>query len=587
MFERYYQEELLYLRELGAEFARTHPSAAHMLAAPGSDPDVERLLEGFAFLSARVRQKLDDEFPEVTHGLMAMLCPHYLRPLPSLTILEFQPVLAALRRARPVPRGTEVRSVPVEGTACRFRTTGETVLNPLSLEDARLETGAGGSRLTLGFRIWNQVRPEDLDLGRLRLYLHGDPAVTFMLHHHLTGNLREAVLRIGAAGAAGVSGPEVRGLRCEPAGFAEEEAVLDYPARSFGGYRLLQEYFLFPPKFLFVDLLGLDALPRLGPAERFHVELRFGSALPPGLTPTRDEFRLHCVPVVNLFAHESDPIRVDRGRTEYRVRPAGEDALHYEVHSIDRVTAISPSGGEEREVPDFHAFRPPGAAGGGRLVHYMTRLRPSPVDGRSDPYLAFVDARGATAAPAAETVMVSLTCTNRRLPEGLRVGDIQVPSDSSPEFVRFANLLPPTPSIPPPLEGDLHWRLLSHLALGYLSLTDVPTLRGILGLYNAQALRDARAAGANARRIEGIRAVHARPSDLVRREGVVRGTEITLDLQEDHYAGPGDMRLFASILERFLALHATLNSYTRLTVRGTQRGEVWTWPVRSGHRVLI
>lgn len=583
MFERYYQEELLYLRELGGEFARTHPTAAHMLAAPGSDPDVERLLEGFAFLSARVRQKLDDEIPEVTHGLMSMLCPHYLRPIPAMTILEFQPVLAALRRARAVPRGTEVRSVPVESTPCRFRTTFEAVLNPLSLEDVRVETGAGGSRLQLGFRIWNQVRAEDLDLRRLRLYLHGDPAVTFALHYHLSRQVREAVVRLAPAGT---EGPEARGVRCEPAGFADDEAVLEYPPRSFSGYRLLQEYFVFPPKFLFVDLVGVDALARLGATDRFFVEVRFTGALPPGLSPTRDDIRLHCTPVVNLFPHESDPIRVDRTRTEYRLRPAGGDALHYEVFSIDRVSALAPSGGEEREVPDFHSFRPPSDPGG-RLVFYSARLRPSPVDGRSDPYLAFVDARGAAAPPATETVTVSLTCTNRRLPEGLRVGDIQVPSDSSPEFVRFANLFPPTPSIPPPLEGDLHWRLLSHLALGYLSLTNIAVLRGILGLYNFQSLRDARAAGANARRIEGIRSVHARPADLVRRDGVVRGTEVTLELQEDHFAGPGDLHLFASVLERFLALHATLNSFTRLTVRGTQRGEVWTWPVRSGNRILI
>jgi type VI secretion system protein ImpG len=209
------------------------------------------------------------------------------------------------------------------------------------------------------------------------------------------------------------------------------------------------------------------------------------------------------------------------------------------------------------------------------------------VDGRTDTYLAFVDARGDGRAPEAETVSIRLTCTNRRLPEALRVGDLQVPADSTPEFVRFRNLTPPTASIPPPLEGDLHWRLLSHLALNYLSLADAETLRGILSLYNFQTLHDARAAVANTRRLAGIREVRSRPAHIVLRDGVVRGTEVAVELQEDHFAGEGDLYLFATLLNEFFALHATLNSYTRLTVRGVQRGEVYTWPARTGKRILV
>ncbi len=581
MLDKYYQEELLYLRELGAEFARAHPTSAYMLSAPGSDPDVERLLEGFSFLSARIRQKLEDELPEVTHGLMALLCPHYLRPVPAMAVLEFQPVLAALRQTRIVARGTEVRSVPVEGTSCRFRTAYPVELNPLSLEEVRLESGAGPSRLFLQFRLWNQARPETLDLRRLRFHLHGDPSVAYALHHHLRTHVQEIVLREGGAGA---NGSPAGGLRLVEVGFGDEEAVLDYPARSFSGYRLIQEYLAFPSKFLFLDLLGLEPLRTMGALERFTVEIRFDRALPPGLNPTKEEIRLFCTPVVNLFPHEADPIRVDRTRSEYRLRPAGTEPLHYEINSIDAVTTTRTGSGEDREVPDFYSFD---HGDGERLVYYAARYRPSVVDGRSDLYVAFVDARGGDRAPEAETVSVRLTCTNRRLPEALRVGDLQISSENTPEFVRFRNLAPPTASIPPPLEGDLHWRLLSHLALNYLSLADAETLRGILGLYNFQTLHDARAAAANTRRLAGIREVRSRPGHLVRRDGVVRGTEVTVDLQEDHFAGEGDLYLFATLLNEFLALHATLNSYTRLTVRGVQRGEVYRWPARTGKRILV
>jgi type VI secretion system protein ImpG len=347
----------------------------------------------------------------------------------------------------------------------------------------------------------------------------------------------------------------------------------------------------------------------LGAKERFTVEVRFDRALPAGLNPGKDEIRLFCTPVVNLFPHDADPIRVDRTRSEYRLRPSGAEPLHYEINSIELVSTSRTGSGEDREIPDFYSFdhdgngpsrgdAPQGGHGpakgeapprghGGRLVYYAARYRPSVVDGRSDTYLAFVDARGDGRAPEAETVSIRLTCTNRRLPEALRVGDLQIPAESTPEFVRFRNLVPPTASIPPPLEGDLHWRLLSHLALNYLSLADAETLRGILSLYNFQTLHDARAAAANTRRLAGIRVVRSRPAHLVLRDGVVRGTEVAVELQEDHFAGEGDLYLFATLLNEFFALHATLNSYTRLTVRGVQRGEVYTWPARTGKRILV
>jgi type VI secretion system protein ImpG len=586
MFNRYYQDELLYLRELGTEFARAHPAAAHFLSTPGSDPDVERLLEGFAFIAGRIRQKLDDELPEVTHALMGLLWPHYLRPVPSMSILEFQPVLPALRQSQRVPRGVEVQSVPVEGTACRFRTAYDVVLNPISLDQVQLEvTAAGPSRMRLGFRIWNQVKPEVLDLNRVRLYLHGDPALALALYYHLRTHVVDAVAT--ASNPDGRSGGEAsRPIRILASGFEEDGALLPYPIRSLPGYRLLQEYFSLPEKFLFLDLEGLQALPELAVGDHFWVEIRFDRALPATLRPTKEEVRLFCTPIVNLFPHEADPIRVDRTKAEYRVRPAGQNSLHYEVHSIDRVAGSLPGTATEREIPPFYSFahRPVGSDG---FAYYLPRSRNSVVDGRSDTYLSFMDARGGAAIPSVEIIGIDLTCTNRRLPEGLRAGDIQIPTDSSPEFVRFRNLTVPTLSASPPLDGDLHWRLISHMSLSYLSLTKLEALRGILGLYNIQASRDSRAFRANALRLEGIDAIRAAPKEILVRGCPVRGTAVEIDLREDCFAGDGDLYLFASVLSEFMSLHASLNSFVQLTVRGIQRGEVHIWPCKTGRQQLL
>jgi len=465
----------------------------------------------------------------------------------------------------------------VEGTPCRFRTCYDVTLNPLGLEEVALETRATGlSALRLGFRLHNQARPANLKLERVRLFLHGDAALSYALYFHLCRQVQEA--RAFAAGPGG--GARFVPVTISPAGFGDDEGLVPYPAASFPGFRHLQEYFALPQKFLFVDVVGLDALASLAIEDRFQVEIRFDRPLSPSLRPTREDIRLHCTPIVNLFAHEGDPIRLDRTQTEYRLRPSGQDSLHYEIFSIDRVSAFEAGAAEEREIPSFYSFGRGMIRDGSPCYH--TRLRPSVVDERVDTYMSFVDPRGGGALPEAETVAFHLTCTNRRLAEALRAGDVREPTDSSPSFAQFRNLTAPTPSIAPPLGGELHWRLMSHLSLNYVSLVSVEALRGILELYNFQAARDPRAARANALRLEGIHDVRMEPGAAMVHGALVRGSIVTVDVLEDHFAGDGDLFLFASILNEFISLSGTLNSFTQLTLRGLQRGEVLTWPRRIG-----
>lgn len=582
-FEKYYQSELQFLRELGDEFARAHPAAAHYLSGPTKDPDVERMLEGFAFLSARVRQKLDDEFPEITHGLFRLLWPHYLRPLPSMAMVEFAPVMQALRQTQVIPRGAEVRSIEVEGTACRFRTTQPVTIHPLSLDEAAIEMRSNGaSRLRLGFRLHNQARLADLGLDRLRLQLAGAPEVSRALYRHLCRDVEE--VRV-ASGAAAPDDPRARFARIAiaPAGFADDEALLPWPAASPPGYRLLQEYVVLPEKFLAVDLAGLAPLAVLDAADRFTVDVRFDRALAPALRPTRDDLRLYTVPVVNLFAHEADPIRVDGSQHEYRVRPAGAEPLHHEVFTVDRVRAYAPGTGEGLDLPDFYDFTD---AGEGAPPSWFLRQRPAVVDDRLDSWIAFVDPDGQPVPLEAETVAMEITCTNRRLPEALRPGDIRVPSDSSPAFVQFRNLGVPTPSGAPSLGDDLPWRLVSHLALNYTPLASVEALRGVLQLYLAGIERDPRALRAHHRRLEGIAAVRSEPVEALVDGALLRGTAITLDVLEDHFTNDGDLYLFATLVNEFLSLHATLNTFTQVTVQGLQKGETLSWPHRIGRDSL-
>ena len=582
MFNQYYQDELTFLKEQGEEFARSHPTAAHFLSASGNDPDVERLLEGFAFLTGRIREKLDDELPEVTHGLMSLLWPHYLRPIPAMSILELKPVLAAMRGTRKIPRGVEVQSVAVEGTQCRFRSAFDVDLQPISLEDVSAQVGAGPSSLRLGFRVWNQVQLADLEMGRMRLFLHGDSATTQATYLHLCRHAES--VRVTAGRNKGPDAPGIE-VRLEPGGLDPEDALLPYPPNSFPGYRVIQEFFALPEKFHFVDLVGLDGLQALDVNDWFEVQVQFDRQLEPSFRPTKDDIRLNCTPIVNLFAHESDPIRLDREQAEYRLRPAGKNPLHFETYSIDHVVGYVAGSGEKREFPHCHAFVH--GFGEERDTYHYPRIKSSVVDGRIDTYLSFVATAGDLETPDVETVSAALTCKNRNLADGLRVGDINLPTDSSPEFVQFSNLTVPTQSVVPPLGSDLHWRLISHLSLNAASLASIEALRGILDLYNYQALNDAKAARTNALRLEGMQEIHTAPREELAGGCIVRGIDITIDVLEDRFSGDGDLYIFGTVLNEFVSLYAALNSFTRLTLRGVQRGEEYTWPARIGQQPLL
>ncbi|MDC4206316.1 MAG: type VI secretion system baseplate subunit TssF [Candidatus Manganitrophus sp.] len=450
-FNKYYQDELTFLREMGREFARAYPAAAPFLADRGSDPDVERLLEGFAFLTGRIRQKLDDEFPELIHALMSLMWPHYLRPIPSMSIVEFTPITGAVRERQPVPRGTEVASLPVEGIPCRFRTAFDLDLYPFSMEEALVQTLPDGrSALRLRFKLSPGTTLSQVRLETLRFFLHGDPAYTLYLW--LCRYVSEVRVRAIVQGKPSQESTLPPG-RIEAGGFSEEEALLPYPKGAFDGYRYLQEYFTFPEKFLFTTLTGLLPVTKTMKGEAFEIDFVFSQPPAASLHITRENVRLFCTPVVNLFQMESDPIRINHQRVEYPIRPAGASPIQYETYSVDRSVGWVRGTAEEQEYPPFVSFQHHLGPAGRRLTYYQTRLRGAVVGDGTDTSVSFVNGEQTTVVPPTETVVFHLTCTNRALPGKLRVGDIQVPTDRSPEFARFRNITKVTPAIRPPVGG--------------------------------------------------------------------------------------------------------------------------------------
>ncbi|SDV47138.1 type VI secretion system baseplate subunit TssF [Chitinasiproducens palmae] len=590
MLNRYYEDELAKLKGLALEFARANPALAPMLSGRSTDPDVERLLEGVAFLTGLARQKLDDEFPEFIQELSTLLFPHYLRPVPATTLVAFEP-RGALAETASVPVGTELASVPVDGTACIFRTAQAVEVHPLTLRTS-LRAGSGRTpSIELDFTLVGA------DLAHwsarsLRLFLSAGYTEASKLLMLLMTEVSSVKLRVG--NWASELGP--RALR--PTGF--DTALIPYPPNAFPGYRSLQEFFVQPEKFLFVDLDHVDRLRgQTGSAFSISLSLR---RIPSWLGELGDEpFALNVTPVINLFSYHADPITLDHRQSDYLVTPEGGNKRHYQIHSVNRVTSYRQGVAQQREYRPFGVLgrlggetegalpgrverRHDGVVPGEDLV-YRTSLRPGAVGNDTDLYLSFAYPPGAV--PRTETLSIDLSCTNRYLPESLRYGDISQPTSSSPERLSFRNIRPMTPVVNPPVREELRWRLLGHAALNFLSMADANNLRALLSLYVFSERQEQGNEAANRRRIAGIKELTVKSEVRLFGRNTLRGQHIRMRCELDHFAGIGDMYVFGSVIDRFLGAYASINSYTRFELEDIFSGEVFEWTPRLGQQALL
>jgi type VI secretion system protein ImpG len=605
----YYNRELSYIRKHAARFAEAHPKVAARLrlAADGSeDPHVERLLQGFAYLTARVRHKLDDEFPEITQALLNVLYPHYLAPIPSCAIvrLDLAEGQNELTAGVVVERGEAIETETIQGAPCRFRTAYPVTVFPIDVRTAsiasapftapptpRAGTAQAVLRVVVGCRSPN-VRFRDLGLKRLRFFLRGQTQHVQKLYELLFNHAVEVAFanRPDDRGAVAV-GPDA--LR--PVGFDRDESLLPYPPRSFVGYRLLTEFFAFPQKFLFVDVdVPAAALARgENQLELFVYLNRQAADLEPNITA--DTFELGCTPMVNLFSQMAEPIRLNQQEPEYRVIPDQQRPMAHEVYSVDRVRATAPDGREAEYVP-FFSVKHGRLDNQGPYWHASRRLAvdaipagdtPS-VDRGTEVYLSLVDLGFDPAVPADWIAHVETTCMNRDLPARLPFGGGQPRlqlSGGGGAVSRLTCLTAPTPTLRTHLKEEGLWRLVSHLTLNHLSVSEGPdgadALREILYLYDFTDSAVTRGM------IEGLRSISAKRV-LGRSSGAVcRGVEVGIEFDEDRFTGNG-LYLFASVLDRFLTLYTSVNTFTRTVATLARREGVYKrFPARAGEQIVL
>lgn len=606
----YYENELNYLRQLGAEFSQKYPKIAGRLileADKCEDPHVERLLEGFAFLAARVHLKIDDEFPEITEALLSILYPHYIRPIPSMCIvqmhLDADP--GGMASAQKVPRGSVLNSKPVGGVPCRFRTCFDTTVWPLRVTAGewtspdRLTPPVKSAEAAAAVRVVFEG-PQEMKLGKagldtLRLHLSGEANIVHTLYELLSANLAQIQVRDPSPNSR-VRPVTLRADHLCPVGFTEQESMLPWPLRSFPGYRLLQEYFSFPDKYFFFDVKGLETAWANGFTNRF--ELVF-LIRPFELSERRQvlelgvserTFRLNSTPIVNLFAQTAEPILLDQRKYEYPVIPDVRRAQATEVFSIDDVVSVNPQSQEVLHFEPFYSYRH-GTLREKKQTFWLAHRRPSarPGDEGTEVSVSMVDLSSRPVRPDADTLTLRTTCTNRDLPSRLPFGNEQGDFDleGGAAIKRIVALRKPTNPVRPPSGKAALWRLISHLSLNYLSLVDggKEAFQEILKLYNftGSAFSEKQVDG-----IAGVRS-HRHFARLISENGITfaRGTRVEIEFDEDQYAGTG-VYLFARILEHFLGEYVSLNSFTQLTARTLQRKEVLgEWPPRAGQTILL
>lgn len=598
-FLHYYQRELSYLRDSGAQFAKQYPKIARRLELGPlqvADPHVERLIESFAYLTARLQKDVDDNFPRISSALLNILYPQFVNPLPSSTIMRFDIVADAgdLTGKAKVKKGSMLYASPREDVVCRFQTCYPVELWPLDVEDVNIirTDSLGVSRnlikttRLLRLRIKGLSLPiQTLDLNKLRFYINGEKRIQFLIYEMLFAQQTDVAISIKDNGKDVVEKLPEGSLHA--VGFSKDENIFPYSDYSHPAYRLFFEYFRFPEKFLFFDIKNLNVSNAenyfdilISVPDYFSIEDREINS---------ENFLLGCTPAVNLFKKTSEPIKVDHKSVDYRLISDIRREKTTEIHSINKIKTVSNFIEEPQEISPYFSFSHDVKEKDQQLFWVGRRIPTGRNDlPGTDLYLSFVDFKFNKKTPLSRLIFAETLCTNRDLAE-----DVPARAKFQSDDIGFCSTIycldKPSMSIYPPEGAETQWRLISQLSLNHLSLSSgkesLNAIREIIRLYSTVEQTG------KVQEVDGI--TDMQTSVVTRRIGIdawrgfVQGTKIKLTFDDRFFTGTGTF-LFGSILNNFFSLYAAVNSFTELEIYNKGKKGIWKkWLPIAGDKTLL
>lgn len=593
-FSDYYQRELDYLRNAGRKFAKEYPKVAKRLDfsdVESSDPHVERLLESFAFLSARLQRTIDDDFPRITSALIGMIYPQLQEPIPSLAIAHFKtsPTVGKLTSVFTIPRGTLLHVRDAQETPCYFQTCYPVEIAPVKITmvdvvssdvDELRERTPSLQMYRLRIESYAGTFGE-MNLQKLRFHIAGNRLLQHVIYESLFSAVGGPILKTDK-GFITLSDDALQEV-----GFHFDERLSPLVKHTYPGHRLIQEYFSFPDKFLFFDLMNLGAIKDCMSFD-LYLPINKNTTMKSSDLSLRN-FVLGCAPMINLFSKVSEPLRLDQRSNEYRIVADHRREKTTEIHSIQAVHAALEDVENPQTIFPYFSFDKH-APNQNQNAFWHARRVPTinqTADG-TDMLLSFVDLNFNPALPASHVIYAHLMCTNRNFAHLVPAG-ASLQSDMALPVSEIVCLDRPTAQIYPPLEAKSQWQLIANLSLNQLSLSNadlsLSALKDILHTYaESLALED---------HAEIDALVKLSTESVTRRilkdswRGFVRGTKITLtfgNLQKKQT----NAFLFSSVLSHFFSLYTAVNSFTELEIFKTHQNGYWKkWKPLAGSQELL
>ncbi|MDR0807082.1 MAG: type VI secretion system baseplate subunit TssF [Enterobacteriaceae bacterium] len=580
-----FQDEMTFIKSAIHDFADTNPQLSQFLIEKGKDPDVERMLDGLAYMTATLKAKLKQDFPNLTQDVIQLLWSNYLRPVPSITMIN---AASLSHRTSTIPKGTQVTTSASDQPACIFQTCRDLTVTPVTLESSQIIRESSDS-LLLTFSFSNT--PESLDLEQFSFYLGQDPYIGSQLYMMLTHYVTSVAVVINNAELP-LEAPTFNLV-----GFERSDAMIPYPENTNTGNRLLQEYFCFNEGFLFLRIAheNKNIFPKSLKYSTFSLKINFSRSFPPSLKLRNDSILINCVPAINLFHHDGEPIILHGRKSQYPIVASYQYPERYDIFSIEHVE----SGNRRSAAPDnqhkytyvpFNSFKHQiQREKGYQRLYYQSKQTQDIENKNITHWLSFVRSDEERWQHKDEIISLRLMCTNNDMPAQLHIGEISHITDKTlAEVVRVKNITRPTLQLSPILDNTLYWKAISNLAQNYMSLLDVDMLKQTLIGYNFPAQHNRQSEKNAIKQLSGIHKMETKPSERKLPDGlIVRGSETSIYMKQSMFNSEGEMVLFGTVLSQFFSQVAALNSYHLLTMINMDNQERYTWPVKIGQHSLI